>query len=186
MHDSKKKNVDVTIIEENIIIIEGEKWHKHGHDDKLEIIKKLADAVDNLSKLAGKSRRPIFALTTFINNNQFILMADVKLVIGSPKSGLFTLIDNKTLLPISPVNFSNQAVGANSNPEFASFALDTNNPNQVIGSGIAAGSGTVIITTHAAYTDPGDGSPQEGDFSVTKNYTVVPSADGATFDVVFP
>lgn len=130
--------------------------------------------------------KPIFVLSTIINKQQFIFMADVKLVIGSPKTGIFTLIDNKTLLPITSASFSNQAVGANSNPEFASFALDTANPNNLIGTPIAAGSGTVVITTDASWTDAGDNSSQTGSFSVTKNYTVTPSADGASFDVVFP
>lgn len=112
-------------------------------------------------------------------------MADIALVIGGSKNGAFTLLDNKTLLPISPVNYSNQAIGANSDPSLASFALDPANPNSVIGTGLAAGAGTIVISTHADYTDPGDGSAQSQDFSIVKNYTVVPSADGATFDVVF-
>lgn len=129
--------------------------------------------------------KPIFALTITIKN-QTLIMTDVQLVVGSPKTGIFTLIDNKTLLPITTASFSNQAVGANSNPEFASFALDTANPNNLIGTPIAAGSGTVVITTDASWTDAGDNSSQTGSFSVTKNYTVTPSADGASFDVVFP
>lgn len=113
-------------------------------------------------------------------------MSDVQLVVGSPKTGIFTLIDNKTLLPITTASFSNQAVGANSNPEFATFSLDPANPSNLIGTPLAAGSGTVVVTTDASWTDAGDNSSQTGSFSVTKNYTVTPSADGASFDVVFP
>jgi hypothetical protein len=183
----QKKVIEVIHINETFIHIENVVYKKHDGNEEKEL-KIIASLVHIVGKLIGeKKQKPIFALTTILNNNQkVILMADVSLVIGSPKTGIFTLVDNKTLLPISTVTFSNQAVGANSNPELASFALDPANPNQVIGSGIAAGSGTVVITTHADYTDPGDNSAQSGDFSVTKNYTIIASADGVTFDVVFP
>jgi hypothetical protein len=170
---------------------------KHHHKDdpivQLEIAyikslfqnERLKWIIEELLIEEHELKKPIFTLTFFHKNQQYI-MANVNLVIGSPKGGLFTLIDNKTLLPIQNVNFSNQAVGANSNPEFATFALDPNNSNSVIGTGIAAGSGTVEITTDASYTDPGDNSSQSGSFTVTKSFTVLPSADGVTFDVVFP
>lgn len=164
--------------------------------EELEIIEQL---VDNESELIGiiktltqpPENKPIFTISVVIQN-QFYIMANVALVIGSPKTGLFTLIDNKTLLPISGVKYSNQALGANSNPEFATFALaltDPNDPtslNSVVGTPVAAGTGTIVITTTASYNDAGDGSAQSGTFSVTKTFVVSASADGATFDVVFP
>jgi len=124
-------------------------------------------------------------MLSFLNNLKIKPMSDVSLVIGSPKTGVFTLIDNKTLLPISGVTFSNQAVGTNSNPDAADFTLDGS--GNAVGTGKAAGSGTVDFTTDAAYTDPGDSSAQTvTGLTVTKNYTVVASPDGVTFDVVFP
>lgn len=153
-------------------------------------IGKLVGIVDKLTQHRDQNR-PVFTLSTIINN-QILIMANVALVIGSPKTGLFTLIDNKTLLPITPVTYSNQALGANSNPEFATFALaqtDPNDPtslNSVVGTPVAPGSGTLVISTTANYSDPGDGSAQSGTFSVTKAFAVVASADGASFDVVFP
>lgn len=170
----------------------------HNHEgEELNIIERL---ITNESKLIGiidklttppPNNKPLFTLSITIQN-QIYLMANVALVIGSPKTGAFTLTDNKTLLPISGVKYSNQALGANSNPEFATFALaltDPNDPtslNSVVGTPIAAGSGTLVINTDASYTDPGDGSAQSGSFTVTKAFTVIASADGATFDVVFP
>jgi|SRR6266404_6166526 len=157
----------------------------------LENESRLLKVVEKLIPHHPTRQKPIFTLSLQIQN-QTLIMANVALVIGSPKTGLFTLIDNKTLLPISPVTYSNQALGANSNPEFATFALaltDPNDPaslNSVVGTPIAAGTGTLVITTTAAYADPGDGSAQSGSFSVTKTFVVTPSADGATFDVVFP
>jgi hypothetical protein len=109
-------------------------------------------------------------------------MADVTLAIANPKPGIQTMIDNKTQLPITGVTFTNSAVGANSNSDAADFTFDGTN---FVGTGKAAGSGTVVLTAHAAWTDPGDGSAQDQDVTVTKNFTVLPSADGATFDVVF-
>ena len=112
-------------------------------------------------------------------------MSDISLSIGNPKSGVFTLIDNKTQLPVVSPTFTNQLVGANSNPAAATFALDAS--NNAVGTGLSAGSGTIVFQTDAAWTDPGDGSAQTGTaLTVTKNFTVLPSADGATFDVVFP
>ncbi len=153
-------------------------------------IGKLVGVVDKLTQHPVQNR-PIFTLSININN-QIYLMANVALVIGSPKTGLFTLIDNKTLLPITPVTYSNQSLGTNSNPEFATFALaqtDPNDPtslNSVVGTPVAPGTGTLVINTAANYTDPGDGSAQSGTFSVTKTFVVQASADGASFDVVFP
>lgn len=109
-------------------------------------------------------------------------MADVSLAIASPKPGTPQMTDNKSQLVITDAVFSAQAVGANSNPEFADFTFDGTN---YIGTGKAAGSGTVVLTAHVTYTDPGDGSAQEEDVTVTKNFVVLPSADGATFDVIF-
>lgn len=168
--------------------------HKKEFNELLEENKRLWEENRRLTEiikiLSEREHHPHrnkpFFNVYFEIKNQTNIMANVALVIGSPKSGVFTLIDNKTLLPIVNPVFSNQAVGANSNPEFATFALDPANPNSVIGTPVAAGTGTVVITTDASYTDAGDGSTQSGSFSVTKTFVVQPSADGATFDVVFP
>jgi hypothetical protein len=167
--------------------------------EELEIIEHLLHQESTLISIIDRlttptppvNTKPFFTLSLTIQN-QIYLMANVALVIGSPKTGLFTLIDNKTLLPITGVKYSNQALGANSNPEFATFALaltDPNDPtslNSVAGTPVAAGTGTVVITTDANYTDPGDQSAKSGSFSITKTFVVQLAADGATFDVVFP
>jgi hypothetical protein len=112
-------------------------------------------------------------------------MQDISLAVGSPKTGVFTLVDNKTQLPIVAPVFSNQAVGANSNAAAATFALDAN--NNAVATPLAAGTGTIQFSTDATWVDPGDQSQQaQKGMTVIKNFTVIPSADGATFDVVFP
>jgi hypothetical protein len=122
-------------------------------------------------------------------NNKFYLMADISLQLGGtpPNPGVFTLTDNKTGVVVA-ATFSNQTVGTNTNPEFATFSLDPSNPNQVNATPLAAGSGQVTFSTHADYSDLGDNTPQSEDFTITKNYTVtqVTTPDGVSFDVVFP
>lgn len=111
-------------------------------------------------------------------------MTNVKLIIGgTPGAGAFTLLDNKDLSVIN-ATFSNQAVGQNSNPEIAAFSIGTD-PNTVTATAIASGSGTVVLTASASWIDKGDQSSQTDDFTVTKTFIVVPSADGASLDVVF-
>src|ERR1700743_3802924 len=140
----EKSYKEIIKINELFFLIDGESYRKNDFEgQELKIIDKLVGIVD---KLIQSRNRPIFTLSINIQN-QIYIMANVSLVIGSPKSGAFTLIDNKTLLPINGVTYSNQAVGSNSNPEFATFALDPSNPNNVIGTPISAGSGTVVITT---------------------------------------
>ena len=157
-HRHKKQVCEIVVIEETVVIIENEHFHK---------------------------RKPLLTLSTIINHQTYI-MPDISLALGVTKSGVFTLTDNKTGAVITDAVFSNQAVGTVSNPEIATFALDPSNANNLIGTPVAAGSGTVTITTDATYTDLGDGTSKSGSFSVTKNYSVVPSEDGVSFDVVFP
>lgn len=111
-------------------------------------------------------------------------MGDIALTLGAPKTGAFVLNDNKSGQPIADAVLSNQAVGANSNPEVATFALDTN--NNPVGTPVASGAGTVVFTSDAAYTDPGDNSAQtKTGLSVSKNFAVITGPDGVSLDVVF-
>lgn len=167
-------------------------YGRESKEEKKEIrtIEELGEAVlllerDNikLSRKLEKSRRPVLGLAVVINNNLYI-MPDIALTISGPNlPGIFVLTDNKTSAVIANPVFSAQAVGANSNPAAATFALDLD--NKVVPTAIAVGSGTVVFSTHATYTDPGDNSPEEGDFNVTKVFTVKASPDGASLDVVF-
>jgi hypothetical protein len=156
--------------------------------EEISAINKLATVIDRLTKHEVHHKpcgeKPIFALTTIINSQNLIFMADIKIIAGIPVTGIFTLLDNKTLQPLSGVSFSNQAVGFNSAPNVATFALDAS--NNLIGTNVAtSGSGTVTVTTDATYTDLGDQTQHSGSFSVTKNFTVVPSQDGVSFEIVF-
>lgn len=118
-------------------------------------------------------------------NNQ--IMSDIQLQIGGGnKQGNLTIIDNVTGQTVN-ATFSGQQVVSNSNPAAANFEIPPGNPNMVIGVPIAEGSGAIVVSAHVDYTDPGDGSAQSQDVSVTKNFTVssVSGPHGVTFDVVF-
>jgi hypothetical protein len=158
----------------------GRKFEK----EELSIIEKLVNIVGRLIE-DDEENLPIFTLSTIIQHQLFI-MSDITLTLGTPKTGLFTLTDNKTGIVITDAVFSNQAIGTNSAPTIAVFALDTANPSHLIASPLASGTGTIEITTDAKYTDPGDGTVKTGLFTATKLFAVLLLADGATFDVVFP
>lgn len=180
------KHKEVVHVDETIIVIEGERYNKHDHDhDKAElhIIEKLLAIIEKLIKPV-QNRKPIFALTIIINRQTFI-MSDIVLALGTNKTGVFALLDNKTLQPIPDASFSNQQVGVNTNPGAATFAIDSASPNSPVATPVAVGSGSVVFSADASYTDLGDGSSQTGSFSITKNFTVVASPDGASLDVVF-
>jgi hypothetical protein len=181
-HGNKNKE-----IQELLEIIQGmEKEALLSEANTRSLIKDNERLYNDLQKCLHSEKPDGAHLDVLFNNNKNQkAMADVVLAIASPKTGIFTLIDNKTQQPIVSPTFSNQAVGANSNPELATFALDGS--GNAVGTGIAAGSGTVVFTTDASYTDPGDGSSQTvTGLTVTKNFTVLPAPDGVTFDVVFP
>ena len=176
MYPQHKEVINIT---ENIVLIEGHQYHKT--TPELKIIAQLVRIVDKLTD-KPTSFKPTFALTIFLNN-QIVIMANINLSLGTPKTGIFTLLD-ANLNPIPGVTFSNQAVGANSNPGLATFELDGGNPNNVIGTALANGSGTIIFTADASYTDPQTGQSVIASFSITKNYTVG-GPGGVTLDVVF-
>lgn len=113
-------------------------------------------------------------------------MADIALILAAgPKPGVFVLIDNATKQPVPGATITNQAVGANSNPEFATFAIDPANPGVPVATPVASGAGTIIFTADVAYVDPGDNSNQTASLSVAKNFTVAPGPDGVSLDVQF-
>lgn len=120
-------------------------------------------------------------LVLTINN---IIMADIQLTVGQLKTAAFKLYNATTGALIPGAVFSNQQVGANSNPASASFVLNSSNPSFVNQNGLAVGSGTIVFTATAQYTDPGDGLSHTEPYSVTKNFTVTGTANGATLDVV--
>lgn len=124
----------------------------------------------------------MITLELTINN---IIMADIQLQVGAGnKNANFTLYDTVTSQVIGGVTWTNQQIVSNSNPTAGSFTIPTGNPNMVIGQPLAAGSGVVASAT-ASYTDPGDGQTKTGSFSVTKNFTVLGAAHGATMDLPF-
>lgn len=193
VHHSEHKHPE-TAHPINITIVIPEKDGPPKRDHLWEIIKKQVDTIERLTKIIDKGHhhkkhrnKPIFALTTLINNQTFI-MADIQLTLGAtPKDGVFALIDSVTGAILTGVSFSKQAIGANSNPSAATFAIDpadTTN-NSVLPTPLAAGSGTIGFAATATYTDSTGAVQTDVPFTIVKNFTVVLGADGVTLDVIF-
>lgn len=185
-----KKEIEINHVSEKIIIADNRIFIRKDDDKEdlvfLGIIKDLVKIIAGLEIERQHQNRHGAILTLQTLNKQFI-MADITLTLGGTMpTGVFTLLDGKDGSVNDSAVFSNKVVGDNSNPEFATFALDDS--GNVVPTAIAEGSGTIGFTAHADYTDKGDGSSQSADFSVTKNFSVVagaPTPNGATLDVVF-
>lgn len=180
-----KKEIEINEVNENFILIENIVYKKHDEQEEKRLTKIIERELQIIDRLTKEHQKPILTLSTIVNNKTFI-MADITLTLGgTPLTGVFTLLDAKDGSALA-ASFSNQAIGDNSNPEFATFALDAS--NNVIPTAIAAGAGTIVLSSHADYIDKGDGSSQSQDFTVTKNFTVVagaPGPNGAVLDIVF-
>lgn len=132
-------------------------------------------------------RKPLLVLLTLINKTQYI-MSDITLTLGAtPKDGTFALLDTVTGGILTGVSFSKQAVGANSNPASATFAIDPADTtgNSVLPTPLAAGSGTIGFAATATYTDSTGATQTDVPFTIVKNFTVVLGADGVTLDIIF-
>lgn len=73
----------------------------------------------------------------------------------------------------------------NSNPEFATVVLNPNNPTSIKITGVAAGSGTAIVSCNISYTDPGDGLLKSEDKTITLSYTVSGVPHGSKLALLF-
>lgn len=115
-------------------------------------------------------------------------MADINLTVGGGnKSGNFVLKDNINNGAISAAYSTLQF--NNSNPEFATFEGNENAPDPesiVKAIPVAIGIGTVVITVHVDYIDPGDNQPKSEDITITKTFEVVGTPHGASLELTFP
>lgn len=127
--------------------------------------------------------KPIFDLLNPLNNT---IMAEINLQVGGGnKNANLTLFNSVTNQPIAGVTWSNQQIVSNSNPSVANIEIPPGNPNMVIAQPLSEGSGTVVISASASYTDSGDGQVKTGNFSKSKSFNVIGAPHGATFDVPF-
>jgi hypothetical protein len=145
----------VNHIDVNIIEVDGERYHREGTE--LRIIEEQAHIMFSLAKTMGKlvgheshGQNVRLVLTTFINNNQFIIMA---LNLNANQFSLDTLglIDSDTNLPVA-ATFANQ-VFASDNPAIFSTTPDATNPNQTKDVAVAAGVANLNFSADATYTD---------------------------------
>ena len=108
-------------------------------------------------------------------------MADLTISAGQTKPGALHLFDAVTSNEINGVVYSNKSIVSNSNPSSCGFSV-TPPGSQINYTGIAPGTGQVVIQADVAYTDPGSGQPVSETKQITKNFTVTPSAHGANLD----
>ncbi len=138
-----KKKVEITVIEETVIVMDGQIWyHEHHHHPKQKVQ---------------------LALTTLINNFNFRIM-DLNLATNQFALGQLGLIDTDTQQAVS-ASFAN-AVFTSSDPAIFTASPDSSDPNTCRASGVAAGSANLAASADVTYTDSKTGQP------VTKNLTV--------------
>lgn len=161
-----KKNKEVTHIDETIIIIDGEKFHKHDHEEKeLAIIKKLIDIINKLTRPPTQHERIRLILKTILdkNNSIFQIMA-LNLNTGQFSIDSLGLIDSDTGNPVS-ATFAN-ATFTSSDPAVFTTEQDAANPNSTKDTAVAAGSASLTATADVTYTDANTQA------SVTKSLSV--------------
>lgn len=136
----------------------------------------------------GKKRKSQVVLTISFNQQNLLPMADINLQVGGGnKFGSFVLRDDTDNSGISATYSNLQFV--NSNPGAAIFEPNTNAPDpesMVKATPISPGTGTVDITVHVDYTDPGDNQPKSENKTITKTFEVVGAPHGTHIELNFP
>lgn len=137
-----KKRVEINVIEETVIVIDGQKWfhEHHKHHQKVQII-----------------------LTTFINNSKLRIMS-LQLSSKQFALGTLALIDSDTQGQVS-ASFANANFSGDNDSAFT-VAPDASDPNTARVTGVAEGTGNVTATADVSYTDANTGQ------SITKSMSV--------------
>ena len=150
----KKQKCDITVINETIIVIEEEHYHRHSHH---------------------------LVLTTFINNSKFEIMS-LSIVANEKVIGSLGLIDSVTNEPVSATFQNTTATSGNT----ASYNASVNADGSIEVTGVAEGSGDLVVTSLADFTDS-LGHPQSVEKSVTipVSISAVQTANGTNLVVNF-
>ncbi len=158
-HKGKKK-VKITVIEETVIVIDGQIWfHEHHpkHRQKVQLV---------LTTLINNSNLRIMSLT--LNSKQFSL-------------GTLALIDSDTQGQVL-ASFANAAFSGDNDAAFT-VAPDSSDPNTVKVTGVAAGTGKVNVTADATYTDANTGQQVTKTVSASVDVTVTAVAAGENVEL---
>lgn len=154
-----KKKVEITVIEETIIVIEGQKWfhEHHKHKQNVEL-----------------------ALTTIINNFKLRIMS-VQLSSKQFALGALALIDSDTQGQVS-ASFANSQFSGDNDAAFT-VSPDASDPNTARVTGVAAGVGRVSGTTEVTYTDSNTQQSVTKTLSVAVDVTVIAVTAGENVEL---
>ena len=143
-----KKKVEINIIEETVIVIEGQRWfhEHHKHHKKVQLV-----------------------FTTIINNFKILIMS-LQLSSKQFALGQLALIDSDTQGQVV-ASFANVVFTGDNDAAFT-VAPDSSDPNTARVTGVAAGSGKVTATADATYTDANTQQQVTKSLSVTVDVTV--------------
>lgn len=130
--------------------------------------------------LLEQRNRPILAIASTDLN--YIIMNST-LTLGIDAVTQVVLLDNATLQPNTTAVFSGLSVSSDT-PSVATFAVDSVILTQIDATPVAAGSGNLIVTVTADYTDSNTGLPVTGAaFTATIPFTVVASPEGLLLSI---
>lgn len=148
------------------------------NNTKLKIIEELTEIIKTLVHKETYKHRPILALATTNLNN---IIMNTTLTLGLNATSTIILVDNKTLLPVT-ATFTEQTASSD-NTSVATFVIDPSTPTQVDATPVAAGTGNIILSATASYTDSNTGQPVTQTFTATYPFTVVVAAEGLTLSL---
>lgn len=164
-HRHKKKDCEVTIIEETeIIIVEGQPYKKHNPHD-IDTIERLVKIVDRLTK-----PKPVHLVLTENSNNTKSIIMSLSIVSNQFSLGTLELIDSNSLSHID-ASFSNQSFSSSDDAIFTA-SQDGTDPSTVKASGVSAGEATLNYSATTTYTDANTGQSVTKDLSGTTPVTV--------------
>lgn len=154
-----KKKVEINVIEETVIVIEGQKWfhEHHKHHKKVELV-----------------------LTTFINNSKLRIMS-LQLSSKQFALGSLALIDSDTQAQVT-ATFANPQFTGDNDAAFT-VAPDASDPNTARVTGVAAGTGNVTASADATYTDANTGQQVTKSVSVVVAVTVIAVVAGENVEL---
>lgn len=151
---------------------------------ELEIIEDLIKIIEGLlqdrkrgcTRPRRRRNRPLLVLT-----NQNNILMNTILTLGNPATSSLILVDNVTLQPVA-ATFTGQTVSSDT-PSVATFAFDIANPTQVDATPLTVGTGNILLTATATYTDSNTGLVVTRLFSASYTFSVVATPEGLTLSL---
>jgi hypothetical protein len=188
MLGKRKKNIEVTEINEYFIVIGDDIFHKHDEAEERRLVHIIHDLIRNNSNLVHTNLQLVsivdrltnpqssgvqLVLTSSINNSNYKIMS-LTLASNQLANGRIALVDKDTQAKID-ATFANVSFAGTNDAAFT-VTQDPNDPNAVQVKGVAEGSGQVTGTADATYTDANTGQSVTTTVNVTVDVSVTPVA----------